>query len=575
MTLAPSQTENLGSLFSKGLSFEVPPFQRKYSWTKKQAMELWDDIMDSWQDGQEEKDHFVGTICLLKKKIEGIKTQEIYGIIDGQQRVTTFYLLLKVLIERLNEDERDDIKDSIIGNKEEPRLTLSGNDKKWFHEFIFESSQKNSPDSKSKQRIKEVHDYFDITISSYSPYNIKKIITFMQEHLTFLVFPVDEQGQAIKMFSSINDRGILLKNLDKVKSVLMLYDNLYLNEELNNKINNHFESIFKAYDELFYIKDRLGVYSAGLLGSLDEDTVFIHHYMSSRHMFLDNWKSTDSAEKIYEKIKRQCYNKRENSNELKKFIDGYINDFDEFVNNYRKLLGDIEVNKDYEETFKHLELSRFLYPLVIRLYMAGKLKKLMSLLETVEMRVYKIRRNQSAADIYKLSSSISGKPDISLEEIRKNLKEFCAEHAENRYSFKGILQEGMYDNPATKYLVYSYNKNENEQKLSFDEYKKLEKEHVFPSEPNFEVSEYRFDGSDYEHEKHKIGNIALLEKNINEKVLNQAPVDKAVSYLDSKFQDTKNLGSIIGKEKNDFNKDKIDERGNKIINFSLERFKID
>ena len=578
MTLAESQTEKLGSLFTQGLRFEVPAYQRKYSWEKKHAKALWDDISDSYTNGNGGMDHFLGTISLLEKEEKGIKTHETYEIIDGQQRITTLYLLLKVLFEKLGEDKHRNAMSSIVGDEDSPRLMLSGEDKEWLLEFLFKPPKDSKLEKRSQKRIKEVCDYFRSVAKPYSAPEIERIIKFMQDHLTFLIFKVDDQGKAIKMFSSINDRGLPLKVLDKVKSILMLYDHLYLKGILSKNINDRFESIFTAYDKLLSIADSLGTSGRGrgLLNNLNEDTVFSHHYISARKIFPKGWGYRNSVETIFEQIKRQCGEKQSQHDELEEFIGNYIIDFDNFVNSYYHFIANINENEIYRERFEYLEMSAVLFPLIIRLYMADKLEELMPALETIEVRVYRIREAKSVADIYKLSSRLLEEPDLSTEDIRNLLKDFCEGHVSEHY-FKRLLNDPIADQTVIKYLVYSYNQQQTRQNLNFDAYKELDKEHIFSKLPNFDVTQYGFDEETFEDDKHKIGNILLLEKRLNrspDEAGNKAPSDKADSYLKSRFEDTKKLGGIINKEKNKFNKEDVDKRGEDIINFCIEKYRI-
>lgn len=52
-------------------------------------------------------------------------------------------------------------------------------------------------------------------------------------------------GRAIRMFQTVNDRGVPLSLFDKLKAILMLYSNKFCNEELDDKINDIFGDIFK------------------------------------------------------------------------------------------------------------------------------------------------------------------------------------------------------------------------------------------------------------------------------------------------------------------------------------------
>lgn len=76
--------------------FEIPQYQRAYSWTISHCTKLWQDIED-FIDSSAEDPYFFGTIII------DCSTANHLSLIDGQQRTTTFFLLLKALQLRLKE----------------------------------------------------------------------------------------------------------------------------------------------------------------------------------------------------------------------------------------------------------------------------------------------------------------------------------------------------------------------------------------------------------------------------------------------------------------------------------------
>lgn len=76
--------------------FVIPHYQRGYSWDIAQCEKLWQDI-EAFQDSKSRDPYFFGTI------IVDLSHPELFSLIDGQQRTTTFLLLLKALLVRLNE----------------------------------------------------------------------------------------------------------------------------------------------------------------------------------------------------------------------------------------------------------------------------------------------------------------------------------------------------------------------------------------------------------------------------------------------------------------------------------------
>jgi hypothetical protein len=73
--------------------------------------------------------------------------------------------------------------------------------------------------------------------NSLTEAEIEERIIFIRDNIEVLVFNVDSQAQAVKMFSIINDRGLPLRILDKTKSILMLYSTLHLKEKLMSHLS--------------------------------------------------------------------------------------------------------------------------------------------------------------------------------------------------------------------------------------------------------------------------------------------------------------------------------------------------
>ena len=88
-------------MFDNKRQYQIPVYQRNYDWKKDNCIELFNDILHAYD---KEKTHFLGTIVQVNQDDEnGIKQ---YLIIDGQQRMTSVYLLLKALYD-LSEKPED------------------------------------------------------------------------------------------------------------------------------------------------------------------------------------------------------------------------------------------------------------------------------------------------------------------------------------------------------------------------------------------------------------------------------------------------------------------------------------
>lgn len=91
----------LQKIFCDDFIFEIPPYQRPYSWTTDEAGELLDDLLDVLDGGdpKEADPYFLGSIVLAKERDDPDAE-----VIDGQQRLTTLTLLLSTLTEVLPEN---------------------------------------------------------------------------------------------------------------------------------------------------------------------------------------------------------------------------------------------------------------------------------------------------------------------------------------------------------------------------------------------------------------------------------------------------------------------------------------
>lgn len=91
--------------------YVVPLFQRSYSWDKKEWDMLWDDVIELCQN-EELKNHFIGSIVTMPTVSvpEGVSK---YLLIDGQQRLTTIFILLALLRDKATEQGNNELADEI------------------------------------------------------------------------------------------------------------------------------------------------------------------------------------------------------------------------------------------------------------------------------------------------------------------------------------------------------------------------------------------------------------------------------------------------------------------------------
>lgn len=116
---------DLSSIFDKKI-FRIPDYQRGYAWQNSQLYDFWEDILNL----QDDRDHYIGLISIkqidvnsekitdAEKKLGWLlnKNYKIFHIVDGQQRLTTFIILLNEIINFVQDlpENRDKHPEEII-----------------------------------------------------------------------------------------------------------------------------------------------------------------------------------------------------------------------------------------------------------------------------------------------------------------------------------------------------------------------------------------------------------------------------------------------------------------------------
>ena len=93
--------------------YAIPVYQRNYEWSKEQCVKLFEDIVLAFKH---DRTHFCGSVVYAPLKEE--HNIHYYIIIDGQQRLTTIYLLLKALIDLSENTATRETLEEVIFNRD-------------------------------------------------------------------------------------------------------------------------------------------------------------------------------------------------------------------------------------------------------------------------------------------------------------------------------------------------------------------------------------------------------------------------------------------------------------------------
>lgn len=220
----------VSKIFCDDYLFQIPSYQRPYSWTTEQASELVMDLQEYIKGKKGEIEslnpYFLGSIVLIK----GDKADS--EVIDGQQRLTTLTILFSVL-RHLVEDT--DIKNEItkylgqkgsklLKTKDTFRILLRPRDREFFQkniqhvdgiEALFSSKDelKDSP-LNIKQNAKCIYDI----LKSETQDELFRLTQFVLIGCYLVVVATPDIDSAYRIFSVMNDRGLDLTATDILKS---------------------------------------------------------------------------------------------------------------------------------------------------------------------------------------------------------------------------------------------------------------------------------------------------------------------------------------------------------------------
>jgi hypothetical protein len=227
-------------LFSdKRSDFLIPDYQRPYAWSRDQCMTLWDDVVnfaipegneDSFDDNEE---YFLGPIVTFRNEAGQLE------IIDGQQRLTTLLLLLRAFYSRFMhmQDERSKKtreriaqciwKTDEFGEPRQDQLKInsevaSDDDKAEFLEILRDGEVSNEHESRYAKTFKFFKDEINNFIERYPDYTALLAIRILN-NLILLPIEAESQQTALRIFSTLNDRGLPLADADIFKSQLYKY----------------------------------------------------------------------------------------------------------------------------------------------------------------------------------------------------------------------------------------------------------------------------------------------------------------------------------------------------------------
>lgn len=575
------------SAFFSDKSFEVPLFQRDYAWDTNNIDDLLDDIKEAISLGDS---HYLGAFILSA----GENGSDRVSVVDGQQRLTTLTILLNAMVRTLSDGDVKSFYRSklLVDPVHGVKFLLHEHSRKFFEELL--AGANPPPTSEGEKRLKAAHEWIHECVQVFKQSGNPSIETWLQniEKMEVLEFLEPDPGKAIRMFQSVNDRGVRLSNMDIAKSLLIYYSNRFLKRELDLFIANKFGEAFRDYSSIKELAAEDG-YKIRLIDrkTFTEDEIFRYHYFAyrtDRHdksVVFDYNATADTVLEVF--LKRTLKKLRNDPAKLKALIEDYVTDLSGFFSTLKTLIEKTREDKGLYLLLVVGDLAATLYPLTIRLAMGDSLRKpipsagdrtLLQMIEIVDLRVFKLRGTNPKADILFLTRQATEKTG---PEIADSLRWFVNKFMDDGLFEWRLSKEQLYNNPGLVRILCGVEEKRRNSELSMTDLIGLVRagqtvEHILSQKPSYGIETFGFNTmEDYSEHIDQIGNLTLLESKLNN-LCNNRPVDDKVRfeklYRASDYKMTKELAAIGAARTPAFSRETIDDRGKELAKFCVEEW---
>ena len=513
-----------------GKWYVVPSYQRHYVWEEDNINALLEDINDNYIDKNDEE-YFLGSFIIQAQNDNN-------DLLDGQQRITTLFLLFAFLrdYEKTDDKYRSEFQDYIYqeakpmsGIKERVRLSyeIRGNVKSFINEYIIPSGsieknwhliEEKSKDSKediSVQHMCKALLCFKKFFDEHPDIDIAKFVVFININMVMIYISADTLEDAFRMFSIMNDRGVKLGNADILKSsnLEVIADKNDIDhyakewEDLQANLGADFDR-FLSYVRTLYVKTK------AKLGLLDEynKNIFSTGLLKKGESF---FKAIKSYYKIYNRI-----------------IQLDNNDNYEYCNliqvlNSGNLPTDwVPVIMCYYEKYNNQDLVEFTKRVTCKAVAD------MVCGESPSKRIENLNKMLSV-----IENSISSKDVLSDKQI------FGFDEDLFMYNIQSDVYGKSYAKTLLLLLEYKYQDNSN-----LHSYNLVSIEHILPHNPS-PNSQWCKDYTEEERilNVHKIGNLCIIGRRKNTSLGNLDYIEKRKRYFEKNIANFSRTLSIYNK----------------------------
>jgi len=514
--------------------FRIPEYQRPYVWDNDQVTELLDDVMQAAASNQEGQ-YFLGSMVLQKKnKTENETSYVEYDLLDGQQRLTTLFLIMAVVRDLTNDKVRiDTCQRSIfqMANHDDnipERLRIVFDIREQVKDFINEFvKEQNGTSKEAELKLKINNNEEDVSIRNmakailtireyFSSNNIDDFFRFLRSNVLMIYVASEDLDDAFRLFTVMNNRGVKLRNSDIIKA-----DNLGQINETHKRL----EWAKKWEETESYFGEDFDAFLSHLRSILVKQKA-VASLLKEFENNIYNPQSFDRNTKKYSKLPPLL----KKGEDTFKLIDQYKKHYEQlFDNDNNSLYGNFELYNYLHLMLKGFEADFWIAPL-LKYYDKFKTVNLLDFVKALDNKfandwiigLTPTDRIQNMNAIIQTIDDATHPPNV-LSNQSLNI---------DNSDLIQILEGNIYGKRAARYILLKLDLLYHGHTQKFDLPETISIEHILPQTPK-EDSKWRIDFNDMDREywTNKIGNLVLISRRKNASQGNKDYSEKKEKYF--------------------------------------------
>jgi uncharacterized protein with ParB-like and HNH nuclease domain len=502
--------------------YQIPRYQRPYSWGDNQLEKLWDDLIEAKEN---DPNYFLGSVITAKPE----ENTSYLDIVDGQQRLTSLTIMLCVfrdlypkINQEISEPNPHNVDNRIVESSikfndkfERLRLRTHSNHQSDFDQFIINGKTTDCKkpfkkdlrkEEEPKYKFQNTAFFFSQKLEELGEQEAGDLLNYIFNKVKIIRIDCQSVSFAIKLFQVLNDRGLDLSNSDLIKSFLIgRIQEIYKNDlELKRQKEDQFMDDWKVCESNATQTET----------SMNDLFVMYEYYLLGQN----------PKKSLYDELVNQLRDKDPNKT---------ISEIKDFIANYKKELYDKEdkiiysfwylrwsmywrsilltaLKEEYDEYNSLVKsLRRYYYLNWIAGFTLTKIKQ-------ISFNLIKWIKEKKSIDFINKELEVSLKQNNTLQRAKANLK--------------GEIYFDKWCKPLLFMIEYQQTDDTNPSFLRISK-SNIHVEHILPKAYKSKTEWEHFNNDEFAKEwLHSAGNLTLLSGSKNIAASNEGFDEKIISY---------------------------------------------